>query len=153
MGKANHDWIVLNFEKSLKTFLEKEIDLLEVNANERSLAHKLAEHMQVNFSKWNVDCEYNRNLLNIKKDSKHKRVNPDIIVHKRKTDKNILVVEVKKTKKSIYSNEIQKDRERLHEFTSFPFNFSLGLLVVFNIKTPKSFPIIEKYICEKLVDP
>lgn len=36
--------------------------LLTNNLNERSITHKLAEHYQHLFPRWNVDCEYNRNL-------------------------------------------------------------------------------------------
>lgn len=41
-----------------------------MNANERSMTHKFAEHLQKYFPGWNVDCEYNRNgvspkLLNL----------------------------------------------------------------------------------------
>ncbi len=32
-------------------------ELLEVDANERSITHKLAEHIQKEFPEWNVDCE------------------------------------------------------------------------------------------------
>ena len=34
--------------------------LLELDANERSLTHKLAEYLQGEFPDWDVDCEYNR---------------------------------------------------------------------------------------------
>jgi hypothetical protein len=36
--------------------------LLKNNINERSITHKLAEHLQKSFIEWNVDCEFNRNL-------------------------------------------------------------------------------------------
>ena len=35
-------------------------ELLAVDANERSITHKLAEHLQREFPEWHVDCEYNR---------------------------------------------------------------------------------------------
>ena len=35
-------------------------ELLDVDANERSITHKLAEHLQRKFPGWHVDCEYNR---------------------------------------------------------------------------------------------
>ena len=35
-------------------------ELLDVDANERSITHKLAEHLQREFPEWHVDCEYNR---------------------------------------------------------------------------------------------
>jgi len=40
--------------------------LLSVDANERSITHKLGEYYQQLFLEWNVDCEYNKNLLDPK---------------------------------------------------------------------------------------
>ena len=54
---------------------------------------------------WNVDCEYNRDQYTIKTlkyalvqngNIKKRNVVPDIIIHQRKTDHNLLAVEVKK---------------------------------------------------------
>jgi hypothetical protein len=45
---------------SLKEFFKNEFDLIDVDANERSISHKLAEYIQKHTSDWNVDCEYNR---------------------------------------------------------------------------------------------
>ncbi|MBI4224975.1 MAG: hypothetical protein HY617_01455 [Candidatus Sungbacteria bacterium] len=36
--------------------------LLENDLSERSITHKLAEYYQVLFRRWDVDCEYNKNL-------------------------------------------------------------------------------------------
>jgi hypothetical protein len=43
-----------------RMFLKNDSHLLEVNANERSLTHKLAEYLQIVFPEYHVDCEYNR---------------------------------------------------------------------------------------------
>jgi hypothetical protein len=68
-------------------------ELLDVNANERSITHKLAEHLQREFPNWHVDCEYNRLGSDTKRlqirsigepnveDTEAKTVFPDIIVH------------------------------------------------------------------------
>ncbi|XOB98390.1 hypothetical protein ACMC9I_10890 [Deinococcota bacterium DY0809b] len=42
-------------------------DLLDRETNERSITHKLAEHLQRKFPEWNVDCEYNRLFSKTKK--------------------------------------------------------------------------------------
>ena len=51
-------------EKILKNALKKlrEFDsqLLEINVNERTISHKLAEHIQEKIYDLSVDCEYNR---------------------------------------------------------------------------------------------
>ena len=74
-------------------FLKAEGDLLQLNANERSITHKLAEYLQREFSDWNVDCEYNRLGAAIKRlpapeaigsdDEDGRTIFPDIIVHRR----------------------------------------------------------------------
>ena len=38
-----------------------------MDANERSLTHKLAEYLQCEFPDWHVDCEYNRHGLDVKR--------------------------------------------------------------------------------------
>ena len=100
-------------------------ELLEVDANERSITHKLAEHLQKEFPEWNVDCEYNRRgfdkkklleILNISSpieinspdDTEARTVFPDIIVHKRITPINLLVIEVKKDNNDDSTIDIQK---------------------------------------------
>jgi hypothetical protein len=99
--------------------------LLEINAHERSIAHKLAEYLQQQFHDWHVDCEYNRHGIEIKKLGEA-RVYPDIIVHLRNTPFNLLVIELK------CSNENYKgDIEKLKKFTdqNGEFKYKLGLFL------------------------
>ena len=119
--------IFQRFEKSLAEFLKADRVLLEVNANERAISHKLAEHIQDQFLNWNVDCEYNRVEFDPKKVN-GKLVNPDIIVHHRNTLENLLVVEVKKSRNK---KGIQKDRKRLENFLKAPLIYKAGILIVF----------------------
>lgn len=95
-------------DKSLERLLIEDADLLEVDINERAITHKLAKYLESYFYGWNVDCEYNRNHYdpkrlniqprNIKSDDiKARTVYPDIIVHKRNTEENLLVIEFKKS--------------------------------------------------------
>jgi hypothetical protein len=91
----------------IRAFLAREHVLLEVDANERSLSHKLAEYLQAEFQGWNVDCEYNRDVDRVKQLPAPEQTQtdaedgatifPDIIVHRRKRPENLLVIEVKKT--------------------------------------------------------
>ena len=98
-------------------------ELLEVDANERSITHKLAEYLQKEFPEWHVDCEYNRRGFDTKKllenisfptennssdDTEARTVFPDIIVHKRTTPLNLLVIEVKKDNNNDSTIDIQK---------------------------------------------
>jgi hypothetical protein len=116
-------------------------DLFHVDANERSISHKLAEHLQKRFPCWHVDCEYNRRGQERKQlqltpelqpetvtsdDTEAKTVYPDIIVHWRNTNNNLLVIEIKKTNGS----SEEKDRQKLKAFVEsdlFLYHFGIFL--------------------------
>jgi hypothetical protein len=106
---------------ALAKLFERDADLLRNDVNERSITHKLAEYLQAEFHGWQVDCEYNRNHDKTKtlKHSQRRtvRINntdavsvfPDIIVHQRETDRNLLVIEVKqKTSRESSCFDIKK---------------------------------------------
>ena len=130
------------FGNAVSKFVDGEQDLFEVGINERSLTHKLAEYMQLFFETWNVDCEYNRLRDQVKVLPKPARTQtddiegmtifPDIIVHKRKTDDNLLVVEVKK----LGNNRHETDHYKLSELTRSDgyFSYDLGLHIILDPK-------------------
>jgi len=129
----------------LKIFMKNDIFLLEVDADERAISHKLACYLQSEISEMHVDCEYNRDEFEIKKisdekGSKPRRIYPDIIVHKRGENcNNILVVEIKKQE----NREIENDEIKLKEFTSGSYGYHFGLLIIFNTKeNSKNRPIL-----------
>src|SRR5690348_14899528 len=94
---------------AIEQLIARDRALLEFDLNERTITHKLAEHLQQAFSEYDVDCEYNRNQGDIKTlelpehinnswdDTQARTVFPDIIVHRRGTGTNVLVIEAKKT--------------------------------------------------------
>ncbi len=94
---------------ALETLVEKDNHLLTVDANERSITHRLAVYLEGLFPGWNVDCEYNKNLGKVKRLFEFKRsidndndqgvsVYPDIIIHRRGPDgENLAVIEAKKS--------------------------------------------------------
>lgn len=102
-----------NIERSVQAALDKLFDrdaeLLQNDVNERTITHKFAEYLALEFSDWDVDCEYNRKHDQTKRLRSLPKKNisvyntyaisvfPDIIVHKRMTDENLLVIEVKKS--------------------------------------------------------
>jgi hypothetical protein len=114
---------------AIEHLIAKDAHLLKIDVNERSITHRLAVHLQNAFKGWDVDCEYNRNLYDTKKlvigndvhipveanptdDDQGKTVYPDIIVHHRGTDHNLLVVEVKKTTSHVSKDfDLNKLRE------------------------------------------
>lgn len=125
-------------EISLGVLFRNDSFLLQNNANERSVSHKLAEYLQTQFPDWNIDCEYNRKGLDPKTldgirecsdQRKTDRIFPDIIIHKRNTNDNLLVVEIK------IKNEDSCDIEKLKKFTSptGEFRYKLGLFIKFDL--------------------
>ena len=110
--------------------------LLENNANERSVSHKLAEYLQMQFPDWNVDCEYNRSEDMIKKlkgidecrGNESDIVYPDIIIHKRNTHENLLIVEIKTGSKNH-----ECDIAKLKLFTGSEYQYDFGLFIKFKI--------------------
>lgn len=94
---------------ALRRLGERDLYLLEVEANERSITHHLAAYLASVFPRWNVDVEYNRDangedakkrlhglrdsLMQAGLDpSRSDLVIPDIIVHRRGSSENLLVV-------------------------------------------------------------
>jgi len=121
---------------SMEKLKKYDADLLDINVNERSISHKLAEYLQLEFPEWNVDCEYNRKMLNRKtlnvsytditdEDIEAKTIYPDIIVHHRLTDDNLLVIEMKKN-----GIDTSKDEIKLKAFTGREYDYHFGLLLV-----------------------
>ena len=130
-------------ENALREFFRHDKQLLHIDANERSITHKLAEHLQRQFVNLNVDCEYNRRGGDPKKlvvdretnctdDLDAKTVYPDIIIHKRGHDcSNELVIEVKKTN----GRGSTHDERKLRAFTKSggDYGYRMGLLLVFDV--------------------
>jgi hypothetical protein len=124
--------------------------LLQSDANERSLSHKLAEYLQAEFTDWNVDCEYNRKGYDPKRlnlrvrhvrtdDTEARTVYPDIIVHHRNSDDNLLVIEIKK---STNSDNGDSDREKLQAYGD-QLGYRFGLFI--RLGTGKEHPDCETF--------
>ena len=108
-------------KEALAELLKADQYLLKHDVSERALSHRLAVHVERaleskegSIGRWNVDCEYNRDVTNphypyskrldlpkvhdISNEEPFARtVFPDIIVHRRGTTENLLVIEIKKT--------------------------------------------------------
>ncbi len=98
--------------------------LLKFHLNERTISHRFALYLQQRLPDWKVDCEYNRNLDEVKTlelpkdgiswdDTEAKTVFPDIIVHRRGSGPNLLVIEMKKAGLSAHF-----DHQKLHAYKS-----------------------------------
>ncbi len=122
MPKMDKDNIRVKVEGILASFLSVEADLFINNASEQAMTHRLAVLLEKDFSEWNIDCEYNRNQDEVKRliyaiSSEHhveaKDVVPDIIIHERMTENNLLVIEVKK------STNLETDEKDLAKLRAF----------------------------------
>ena len=139
-------------KSSLQKLRRMDKDLLDININERTVTHKLAEYLQEQFPEFNVDCEYNRyrnyikrirneqdrsnaisNLSDIElakliwENKDADTIYPDIIVHNRGTqDNNILIIEVKKTSNRDTGDF---DKEKIKELMNRPYNYKFGLFL------------------------
>jgi len=101
--------IEASVQAALDKLFDRDADLLTNDVNERTITHKLAEYLETEFPEWDVDCEYNRDHDRTKRLKSLQRrtieidntdgvsVFPDVIVHRRMTDKNLLAIEVKKS--------------------------------------------------------
>lgn len=111
LAKCNEPSVGVAVLDALNQLFENDGQLLSINASEQAIAAKLAQYLQPHFPKRHVDVEYNR-MGDAPKmvawSGKLEEVYPDIIVHTRTTDENILAIELKKD-----SNPEKKDRDIL----------------------------------------
>ena len=128
-------------DKIIRAFwllLEIDKHLFIVDANERSLTHRLAMYLQSEFPDYHVDCEYNRNGIDPKQlpyfkkqiptdDTNALTVYPDIIVHHRGTENNFIVIEAKKT-----TNGNRDDIKKLRAYKD-ELNYSYAYFVLFPV--------------------
>jgi hypothetical protein len=133
-------------EGALDTLVRADFELFQLDANERSISHRFAKYLEPYFTGWNIDCEYNRthgfskrlNIIprNIKSDdTKAITVFPDIIVHRRNTDNNLVVIEIKKTSSQ------EDDQYDLNKLKAFKKELKFKFAIFIKIKTGKEFDI------------
>lgn len=150
-------------------FLKNDLCLLENDVSERAIVHKYAEYLQQEFTDWNVDCEYNKNFDNpklcnawkqkkeeiikkiqratgLERQGKLERllqvgvsVYPDIIIHHRGTDDNLLVIEAKKT---MNDTDYEIDKEKLKECKS-SLEYQFACFLTFRTKRDEDKSLFE----------
>ncbi|MBU4338280.1 hypothetical protein KKB43_01350 [Patescibacteria group bacterium] len=144
------------FVNTISRFMVQEKFILENDLNERTITHKLAEHIKNSFSNNDVDCEYNRmrsgnadedyvtKFLNLDIEEVQSNstngvtVFPDIVVHERgNNEKNYLVIEVKKkdyaerTRKQSQETCREFDARKLCAYTH-QLNYEWGIYLEFD---------------------
>ena len=129
---------------ALNNFSENESYLLLNNVHERTIAAHFANYLSKESTKiptfrWNIDCEYNKNIDFPKElfiNGKHVIVIPDIIIHIRgennnnyNTDNNLLVIEIKKNASSF---DREHDLMKIDGFIKQPpYYYKYGLFINF----------------------
>lgn len=150
------------FVIALRRIYAREALLIKYKVSERALTHKLAEHLQKLFPRHNVDCEYNKvgdgdpkrlGVLmagdpacphNCARCPNNKCVIfPDIIVHRRGTEDNLLAIEAK-TAWGRQSPE--RDHEKLAALTaSGEYHYQLGIALCFAESCAKTLKTLKEY--------
>ncbi len=145
--KHDERYVEKAVENAWTDLVREDYQLLKNNANERSITHKLAEHLKSQFPSWHVDCEYNKDGIDPKRvhiDSKDIPCDdpngvtafPDIIVHERGTSNNLLVIEAKKD--TNHSDQktldaIKWDKDKLNGYKKDPrLGYKFGLFLRFS---------------------
>ena len=100
--KAELDKVV----SAIREFYARETFLLDKDAGERALTHRLAVQFEKQFPGWAIDCEFDRlgertlrlphGSIVSTDDHLAKSIYPDIVVHQREIPNNLLAVEVRK---------------------------------------------------------
>jgi hypothetical protein len=132
----------LRLQKGLGHFFAKDWKLLESGVREDSLAHKIAEHLAIEFVGFDVDAEYDKMHLDgvphqkkyIGLDGKERGAIPDIIVHRRQMMDNFVAVEIKKAQNKFGRS---KDFEKLNAYKSqLQYYFAVFLEIGFEDGKP-----------------
>jgi len=124
-NRHDENYVKQAVKTALDNLMSEDFQLLKVNANERAITHKFAEHLSPLFPTWHVDCEYNRDGNDPKSvhweprqetsaddEGNERSVYPDIIIHEREAKKNLLVIEVKKDTNS-NPEDVEVDKRKL----------------------------------------
>jgi hypothetical protein len=121
----------------------RETYLLDKDVGERALTHRLAVHIERQFSGWDVDCEFDRlgeRTLRLPRGTivstdEHlaKSIFPDIVVHQRDIPNNLLAIELRK---AANHQPIEHDLKKLVALTDphLWFAYWIGVLLILSKK-------------------
>ncbi len=113
---------------AIKEFKTKDwLQLKKVQIYEPTISHRIAVYLEKRFPCYNIDCEYNKNLEEPKRNSHGQKIRPDIIIHKRRTNENLCVFEIKKA--GINSQKSKEDIKKLRGIVDGHLGYPLGVFV------------------------
>lgn len=139
---------------ALKEFLRKDSMLLELNVREEAVSHRVAFYLEQALEQKKddlsfdseiieslvVDCEYDKHrdvekildgLIEKYPKKPTEEVRPDIVLHKRSSDINLVVIEIKKEK----SDNKQYAKDKVLAFVESSYKYKLGIYIEFNTGT------------------
>jgi len=123
---------------ALHEFYAHEAFLLEKEAGERALTHRLAVYCEKQFAGWVLECDFNRlgertlrlphGTIVSTDDHLAKSIYPDIVVHQRAIPNNLLAVAVRK---SANHQPLEHDQHKLRALTDphLWFAYWIGVLL------------------------
>ncbi len=139
------DIIKGKIKDSIVRLYNEDEQLFKSNVCERCLMFRLAHYLQLEFSEYSVDCEFNK--MGIGENKKHLKVEPidrgsglkkmfaDIIIHKRNTIKgNLVCIEIKHTKRHV-DNDIKRlrmmtnPRGFFHDNVEYHYDYKWGFFI------------------------
>ena len=141
----------IDIEKALNEFVEEQGQILVNDASEQAISHQLAMKLAQLFNGWDVDCEYNRNGEDIKRliyaispdgSASERNVVPDIIIHHRMTDNNLLAIEIKK------STNQESNFKDLAKLTAFKEQLGYQNTLFVRFKTGAAVASIQEMQCQ-----
>lgn len=162
MDFPSFEKVEAKLKKSLDCLWQNDKYLFEKDVNERSISHMLALYLKHEFEHWHVDCEYNKDhhkpkrlkylneclrkntKANMTTDTEGRTVYPDIIVHHRGTDDNLLVIEMKKTTSNVSDNCDLKKLKQFHEQLGYYFSVFIRV----NTGKEEADRVKTKWICK-----
>ncbi len=85
-----------NIEKAFDLVYKNDEFLITNGLCERCIMFRFAGYLADLYPDYNVDCEYNRHIENVKRIRKDKEIFPDVILHTRGVDENnFAIIELK----------------------------------------------------------
>jgi hypothetical protein len=130
LNRPDYDLIRASLEDAVSETLRMDWDLVALGCHEQAIAHRIAIYLERAFPTYHTDCEYNRRKHHVKdypaeSGRVRKKMRPDIIVHRRNGEMNVLAVEMKANANKSSSCDPQKlqalysDADYLYKGTAF----------------------------------
>ena len=129
----NLNVIKKNILHCIEKIYENDSDLFNRNNHEITISCKLAQYLFIEFKEFDVDCEYDKHIDQVKYNSElNQNIRPDIIIHKRGTDEDNLVYIEIKTDHNRDSRMFDIEKIKSVTKQDSEFKYRLGLFIDFN---------------------